>query len=68
MLDYIMQMVEKFGNSNDDDDWYFLIPSKEADGVKRGLREYVEKQNGDWLYYDIQPLMNDIGWILRLSA
>ena len=67
MLDYIMQMVEKFGNSNDDDDWYFLIPANEVDGIKRGLREYVEKQNGDWLYYDMQPLMNDIGWILRLS-
>ena len=68
MLDYVLQMVGKYGNSTDTDDWYFLIPSDEADGVGQGLSDYIEKYKVDWLYFDMQPLMNNAGWILRLSA
>ena len=67
MIDYVMQMVEKFGSSKDEDDWYFLIPSNDVEEVKQGLNEYVNLADGDWLYYDIQPLMNNTGWVLRLS-
>lgn len=68
MLNYVFDIIEKFGNSTIGDDWYLLIPANEADGIEKSLREFVNSADGEWLAYDIQPIMNNTGYILRLTS
>lgn len=67
MVNYVLNMVEKFGNSTNDE-WYILVPSSEVDGISEALADYVSKEELDWLEYDIQPLMNSTDYIVRLST
>ena len=68
MLNYIFDMIEKFGNSTIGDDWYLLIPADEADGVEKALMNFVDGADGEWLGYDMQPIINHTGYILRLYS
>ena len=65
MVNYVLNMVKKYGNSNNDE-WYILVPASEVDGIDQALADYVSKEELDWLQYDIQPLMNSTEYIVRL--
>lgn len=65
MIDYVIQMVEKFASSNDYE-WCILVPASEVDGIDQALEDYVNEQESDWLGYDIQPLINSADYIVRL--
>ena len=68
MLNYVFDIIEKFGNSTIGDDWYLLIPADEADGVEKALAEFVDSADGEWLAYDMQPIINNTGYVLRLTS
>lgn len=68
MLNYVFNTIEKFGNSTVGDDWYILVPANEADGIEEALREFVNTTDGEWLGYDMQPLVNDTNYVLRLYS
>lgn len=68
MLNYVFDIIEKFGTATIDDDWYLLIPTNEADGIEKALREFVNSADGEWLAYDMQPIMNSTNYVLRLCA
>lgn len=68
MLNYVFDIIEKFGNSTIGDDWYLLVPANEVDGIEKALTEFVDSTDGEWLAYDIQPIMNNTGYVLRLTS
>ena len=68
MINYVFDIIEKFGNSTVGDDWYLLVPANEADGIEQALSEFVSDADGEWLAFDMQPIINDTGYILRLYS
>lgn len=66
MLDYVFNVIGKFGSSVVEDDLYLLIPSNEVDGIEKALMEFTREADGDWLSFDIQPIVNHTDYILRL--
>lgn len=68
MINYVFDIIEKFGNSTVGDDWYLLVPANEVDGIEQALSEFVNDADGEWLAFDMQPIMNDTGYILRLYS
>ena len=68
MLNYVFNIIEKFGNATIGEDWYLLIPANEVDGIEHALNEFVNTADGEWLGYDIQQIINDTSCILRLYS
>lgn len=53
------KIVEQFGASAYDDDWYFIINKEFVDGINKWLWEYIYSLEGSWLNYKIYPTQNE---------
>ena len=66
MKSYILDIIEKFGNSTEAEDCFIIVPVTEKDEVEQLLSDYTNKEDGEWLCYDIQPVANRSYYIVRL--
>ena len=53
------KIVEQFGASAYDDDWYFIINKEFVDGINKWLWEYSISEKGWWLNYQIYKIQNE---------
>ena len=49
MKSYILDIIEKFGNSTEAEDCFIIVPANERDEVEQLLRDYINKEDGKWL-------------------
>ena len=66
MKSYILDIIEKFGNSTEAEDCFIIVLATEKDEVEQLLSDYTNKEDGEWLCYDIQPVANRSYYIVRL--
>ena len=66
MKSYILDIIEKFGNSTEAEDCFIIVPATEKDEVEQLLSDYTNKEDDEWLCYDIQPVANRSYYIVRL--
>ena len=66
MKSYILDIIEKFGNSTEAEDCFIIVPATEKDEVEQLLSDNTNKKDGEWLCYDIQPVANRSYYIVRL--
>ena len=66
MKSYILDIIEKFDNSTEAEDCFIIVPATEKDEVEQLLSDYTNKEDGEWLCYDIQPVANRSYYIVRL--
>lgn len=63
------KIVEQFGASAYDDDWYFIINKEFVDGIRKWLDSYVYTIEGEWLSYSLKEALNETGiYILHLYS
>ena len=68
MFSYLLGIIKKFGDSPVGDDWYVMIPTSEADTVRKLMQELVDSPEGEWLGFELEPLMNSTSFVLVLKG
>ena len=65
----IEKIVEQFGATAYDDDWYLIINKEFVDGIRKWLDSYVYTIEGEWLSYSLKEALNETGiYILHLYS
>ena len=57
-LEKIKKYVKQYSNDCNDDPYFIIVPKKEVDGIREWLENYINTNEGSWLWYDLQPALN----------
>ena len=57
-LEKVKKYVKQYSEDCNDDQCFVIVPKEEIDGIKEWLENYINTNEGSWLWYDLQPSLN----------